>query len=113
MIGLLISVGQQLLSNKYGIFVVLLALAAFGGWKAHDWYTGDQTRSHLERAIDQFNKQAEEDAELLAAGIKTEEVVRTEFIEVKDEASKTELCADGGNGFLGVFNTAVGAANTE
>lgn len=98
---------------KYGIFAALLALAAFGGWKVHDWYTGDKVKDALERAITQANEIAEQDAEILNAGLQSEEKVRTVYIEVHNEASKTELCTNGGNDFLGLFNNAIGAANTE
>ena len=98
---------------KYGIFAALLALAAFGGWKVHDWYTGDQVKDALQRAIAQANELAEQDAELLTEGLEKEESIRTVFIEVHNEASKTELCANNGTDFLGVFNRAVGAANSD
>lgn len=101
------------LQFKLGIFIALITFAAYGGWKTHAWYTGAQVKDALEHAIEQANERAEQDAEILMGGLQEEESVRTVFVEVKNEASGTELCTDGGNDFLGVFNNAVGAANPE
>ena len=104
---------KQLLKNKYGLYVVIAALVAFGGWKAHEWYVGDNTRAHLERAINQANELAKQDAELLLEGIQAEQIVITKFVKVRDESYKTELCSNGGADFHRLFNDAVGAANSK
>lgn len=101
------------LTSKAGIYAVLVAVLVFGGWHARGVWEGNKIRAHLERAIEQANQQAKEDAELLGEAAAAETEIQIKFVEVERDAHQTPLCRDGGADFIRLYGRAIDAANSE
>lgn len=97
---------------KVYIFIGLLIGSMFGGWLVRGWYEGDKTKSAIEYAVEQANKQAKKDLIKALQAQQVSQALKKNFNQVKQDAQKTSLCSNGGRDFLGLFNKASRAANT-
>lgn len=72
-----------------------------------------QALEHTERAIEQQRALFAQEREVLEEGFRVERVIRTEIREVENAHVETPGCDALGPEWLGLYNRAVRAANTE
>lgn len=94
----------------YFIIGAILAIAV-GSWSARGWYEDGKVVTALKTQKKKYEKQAAKDAASLMAALTEQERMRSEFEEIKDEASKVKLCTNDGRDFLRLFNRGAAAAN--
>jgi len=98
---------------KFKIYFIIAALLSIviGTWKVRGWYEADLHKDALLEQKKQYEKQARVDAVGLAGALKKERAARRLYRGLRDEANKTELCTNGGNDFLRLFNRGANNAN--
>ena len=100
---------------KFKIYFMIAALLAvvIGTWKVRGWYEDGIVKDALLKQKEAYEKQAEIDVAALLVAIDKQQVMRTAFRRIRDEANKTELCANDGTDFLRLFNRGARNANTQ
>lgn len=100
--------------RQYKIYFILIVIVsvAVGSWSARGWYEDGKVVTALEKQKAEYEKQAEKDAAALTHALEKEEKVRIVYRSIQNEANKTDLCSNGGNDFLRLFNRGATAANT-
>ena len=96
--------------KMYFIIGAILTVA-IGSWSARGWYEDGKVVTALEIQKKEYEQQATKDAKSLMAALTEQEELRNAYEGMKNEATKTKLCTNGGTDFLRLFNRGAVAAN--
>lgn len=96
------------------IMAIVSILVGLGGWSVRGWYEDSLDKTHLDNAIRQANALAREDAEIFRDSTEVITRIELKYIEVEREAAEiSDICADGGDDFISLYNKSVQAGSIE